>query len=92
MDREFVEINVNNWVKVKLTPKGEELLERKHYQLYETIRKRVPDVEVPLFKLNLDEEGYYRDQMWSFMNTFGPHTYVAREQLFETQLLIEKNA
>lgn len=91
MEDGFVEVNSNNWVKVKLTPLGENLLRMEHHNLYERIRESAPDVEIPPFKLNLDEEGYYTTQLWTFMNTFGPYTNVGREPLFDNELLIKKN-
>lgn len=62
--------NINNWVKVKLTEEGLDLLEQSHYDLYESIGKPPREWVKPV----VDENGYSKFQMWDLMNKFGKYT------------------
>lgn len=65
-----IEFNINNYVRVKLTPAGR--------QVYETaIRTRYA---VPMEK---DRDGYYKFQMWELMRIFGPTMHHGMQIPFE---------
>jgi hypothetical protein len=60
--------NVNRYVKVKLTEAGIDVLRRQHEQL----NKCLPEKACKPFTLRLTNDGWYRCQLWSLMQTFGP--------------------
>ena len=76
--------NINYNVKVKLNESGKKILEDEHNRLQELIkpegRRR--------FELKLDNEGYYKTQMWDLMQTFGPHVHLSCEPPFETEIIL----
>ena len=67
----MLEVNVNQFVKVKLTEKGKE-------HLINFWKKYSPD-----YTIHLDEEGYYRTQLHSLMLEFGGTMFWAFEPPFE---------
>jgi hypothetical protein len=79
MDTKF---NINNFVKVKLTQKGIDILKRNH----DDLNKRCNGV-LDEFELKLDEDGYYKDQLWSIMQSFGEHMYLGVCEPFETEII-----
>jgi len=84
MDFKF---NVNNYVKVKLTERGKEILRDRHEELDHHIKSR-GGKGVGTFILRLDEEGYYKTQLWMLMETFGEHISIASEPPFETDIIL----
>lgn len=77
-------MNINDFVKVKLTEYGKDILREKH----ENLRKRLPkmwEYSGPI----VDEEGYTKFQMWDLMKTFGPYMQLGNPQIpFETEIKI----
>lgn len=75
-------------VKVKLTDFGILILKRRHEELSKSIKifngKALGD-----FVLNLDENGYYRTQLWILMDKFGSVMSMAHEMPFYTDIIIE---
>ena len=64
----LISFNVNDFVKVKPTEKGKEIIDAE----YEFMRNRFPDLNLkPIYII--DKDGYLRIQLWHFMNLFGPH-------------------
>jgi len=62
----MMKFNINDYVKVKLTPFGVEILARKHAEL----KKEYPSLHE--FKMPvIDSEGYTKYQMWHLMQDFG---------------------
>ena len=90
-----MKFNVNNYIKVKISDYGEELLRLDHdksvKQLWE-IHPRLAMREEGNFTLPIeDEEGYSKMQMWHFMAIFGKHIYLGCELPFETTVEILEN-
>lgn len=60
-------VNFNDFVKVKLTEYGIEILKQNHDEdkklISETASKEYVDNIFGDFKLNLDEEGYFKEQI-----------------------------
>lgn len=80
----FVKTNMNYAVKVKLNEDGIDILHKQHDELYRHNGFLAPRP----FTLKLDEEGYYRTQLWALMQDFGPHISVGRIPPFDTDILI----
>ena len=77
-----IKVNMNDNVKVKLLQKGIDILESKHNWL------KSIDSNIPGFELKLDEEGYYKDQLWSLMSDFGTHIGMGTSSVFETNIIM----
>ena len=59
----FRDVNLNEYIKAKLTDKGKEIYRNYYHDL--------DDKFVPT--LDIDEEGYCKFQLWYFMRIFGEH-------------------
>lgn len=77
--------NINGNVKVKLNPGGVKILEDEHNRLQRYLK---PESRKE-FELRLDDDGYYRTQMWVLMQDFGPHIRLSCEPPFETEIILE---
>jgi hypothetical protein len=69
-----MKLNLNDRVKVKLSPKGIAILQQEY-----------PTMKVPL---KIDEEGYYSDQLWCLFSVFGPYINLGCVMPFETGIII----
>ncbi len=81
--RATIRFNVNDHVKVKLTPKGREIHRRRHDELF----LRFPS-DFPYTPVKEDSEGWSEWQMWCLMEAFGQHCHNGLELPFETEILI----
>lgn len=72
--------NMNDSVKIKLTNKGIDILKEQ----YNELKKYYPNIGE--FQLNLDKEGYYKQQLWSVMQIFGRDIGMGNELPFETEI------
>lgn len=84
-----MKFNINNYVKVRLTDRGREILLEQHNDLncFRTTEHLSPlDYNPP----KEDGEGYSRWQMWSLINTFGEYTCIGKEPPFETDIILEE--
>lgn len=80
----FKEFNVNQYVKVKLTDEGLDILRKDN----ENMRKAFP--KWPEWKEPVtDEEGYAEFQCWSLMSRFGEHISLGSKLPFETVILVD---
>lgn len=84
-------VNFNDFVKVKLTEYGIEILKQKHEEdkksISETASKEYIDTVFGDFKLKLDEEGYFKEQIWKLMYLFGEHMNVIYKNVFESDMI-----
>lgn len=76
--------NVNNYVRVKLTEEGRQIL-RDEYA------KRAAQHPADYFGWSYvepvaDQEGYVRFQLWSFMQKFGPHMHLGMKMPFDAEI------
>ena len=84
-----VEININNYVKFRLTPHGEEIFDK-------WIKKNDYLYEVPPVHSNKDKSafikrlkgGWCEAQLWYVMNIFGEETTMGRDGCFKNSLFI----
>ncbi|AJD92050.1 hypothetical protein JMA_27330 [Jeotgalibacillus malaysiensis] len=79
--------NTNYPVKVKLTDYGIQVLRERHQALNQNIIDR-GGKGLGEFELRLDDEGYYRTQMWMLIEKFG---YPANMLLnpFDANIILE---
>lgn len=82
--KKFVDFNINNWVKVKLTQKGLVILKHQHDLLKLSIPS-LGEFETP----DVDSDGYTSFQMWYLMDMFGAYIHLGAEPPFETGVKIE---
>jgi len=71
-----MKVNINNYVKVKLTNYGLNILKSKHKEFEQ---------------LKTDKEGYTEFQLWELMNIFGAYMYLSSVNLpFEHDIEIKE--
>ncbi len=76
-----LELNINQTVKVKLS---KEALERKRKELDEMNKRFNENYELPI-----DEEGYYKDQLWCIMRDFGDMIVGSYSPILDCKIVIE---
>jgi len=85
------EFNINESILVKMYDKGFEVW-REYYNLPEMFRDKLPDNRPSIKELKQwhksDKEGYYKIQLWIFMNIFGGHVGNGINDLFDMNILI----
>lgn len=79
MKDRFRDVNINEYIKVKLTDKGKEIY-RKYYH-------DIDDKYVPT--LDIDEEDFCKFQLWEFMKIFGEHFRMCCDLPCETNVKIQ---
>lgn len=79
-----VQFNANEQVRVKLNERGEAILRKQHADLVNATQGRYDEP----FVLKLDEEGYYRAQLWSLRQTFGPHMTLGSLPPFDLDIVL----
>lgn len=79
MKDRFRDVNLNEFIKVKLTDKGKEI--------YRNYYNDIDDEYVPT--LDIDEEGFCKFQLWRFMQIFGEHFCMGGNSPCETNVKIQ---
>jgi len=74
----IVKININDYVKIKLTSYGETVLKNHMNEL---------NLKIPKY-LKPNKEGYITLQIWEVMSIFGKETYMGNEQTIEHNEII----
>ena len=69
----MIEFNINNYVKIKLTTDGREILRKKGLDFY--IDKE-------------DQYGWSKWQLWNLLQTFGEHIFLGCDLPFESNIKI----
>lgn len=82
------DFNLNDAVRVKLTDVGLAEYRRRRMELNAFVRRRGGKGDFPT-EPRLDEEGYYRTQMWDLMNTFGHLVGMGMPFPFEMPVQVE---
>jgi repressor LexA len=78
-----MKINLNDIVKLKINQKGIDILRKNHDELKATFPK-LGEFMPPAS----DAEGYYHMQLWSVMETFGPHIHIGFNIPIETEIVV----
>ena len=73
----YANVNLNNYVKVKLTKFGLDVL-IKHYNKYGITAFLKKEIE------DMGKDGEHKFQLWDFMQIFGEHLYLGAENVVES--------
>lgn len=79
--RNYMTININDLVKIRLTPLGIETLRKQHDDLNERCKGRLGK-----FKLIIDADGYCELQLWEIMQSFGKYCGNGMPLMFNTEI------
>ena len=66
---QYVEINLNDYIKVKLSDKGKEIFDKRYEGKFPP--HLLSQLDIP--ELKTDEDGYSEFQMHEFINIYGGH-------------------
>lgn len=80
----LAETNLNDYIHVKLNDRGRTILINRHDKLNETLKNCLP----PL-RIEVDNEGYSKFQMWDFMAIFGGYMGMGQQLPFSTTVKVE---
>jgi len=80
--------NINDYVRVQLTEHGR-AVHRAQYDLLVAHLKPIARDDFPYSAPKEDEDGWSEWQMWSLMNTFGPHMWMTGQLCFLTDIQFE---
>ena len=80
---EFFKTNLNNYIKVKLKPEGVEIYRKYHVTVFGD------SLEDYLFDYKVDEDGYFKIQLWRFVNIFGEYMVMGYEMPFDLNVMIQ---
>jgi len=78
--------NINQYVKVKLTDYGMDILKKDHDELQMWMPE---DARRPFEEPKL-KDGWYKTQLWILMNSFGSHLSMGGKLPFETEIHLEE--
>ena len=76
-DRNYVKINMNDSIKVKLTDLGKEIY---YHQFDDCIRA---GAKIKPHFPEVDEDGYTMFQLWNFIELYGEHIGVTKPNVIE---------
>lgn len=86
MTTRMVTFNINDCVRVKLTPHGHEIVRKR----YEKLKAALPvTANFKFTPPKEDSDGWSRWQVWSLMETFGEHVGLALPIPFKTSMEFE---
>ena len=86
---EWIDFNINDYVKVKLTEKGKYIYDHRYDETNIELLKREITPIVPI-KLEYDEEGYTEFQLWHLMEIYGKYLFNGCDIPFETTIKFKK--
>ena len=75
-------INLNDIIKVKLTPKGVDIFYHQHDEInkwYKAMKALPLEPHMP----KIDAEGYTEFQLWHFMNIYGKHIEMGSKEVIK---------
>lgn len=80
-------LNMNSYVKIKLTKVGIQRLKRNHEEMF----RKHPSCKTKFIPPELDEEGFCRMQLWQVMKNFGDMCYIGSTELpFKMDIKIDE--
>lgn len=83
--QEYIDFNINDYVKAKLTERGKYIYYHQHDDMNLDILKRGGKPLNPP-ELKYDEEGHVEFQLWHLMEIFGKHLFNGCQIPFETTI------
>jgi hypothetical protein len=81
-------INMNDYVKVKLTELGRQELKKQHDEMNERLISR-GGMPYDTFQIVRDDEGYTMFQLWKLMSHFGHMMYNGSKMPFEMDIKLD---
>lgn len=88
--QEYIDFNINDYVKVKLTEKGKYI----YYHQFDDInecRLKIGGNPLNPIELEYDDDGYVEFQLWHLMEIFGEHLFNGCEVPFKTTIKFKVN-
>jgi len=82
------DFNINDNVRVRLTDHGRDVHRRQFDLMRQHIKETMRD-EWQYAAPKEDADGWSTWQLWSLLNTFGPHVWIMGEMCFATQIQFE---
>lgn len=82
-----IRFNINEYVRVKLTPHGMAI----HRATHDALNAQFPNANLEYRAPEEDAEGWSKWQAWSLMQAFGPHIYMGGKSPFETTIEVLVN-
>jgi len=83
--------NVNDYVFVKLTDHGREVLRQLRVRRSLLMSMQGIESVFELYPESTEFPGYTRFQMWELMSIFGEHCFNGAELVFETEIKLTSN-
>lgn len=77
-----MKFNINEFVKVELTEKGEEVLRQHYLELIKDVTNALNGITPMTLEDLTDTDEYYKFQLWELMNIFGKHLFMGGGQMF----------
>ena len=84
--KEYKTLNINEFIKVKLTQKGKLIYLEHQIEIQKKFNRDKIKIDVPL-NIEVDNEGFSLFQLWRFMEIFGSHMYCGAEPVIEGPIL-----
>ena len=78
-DNETTKINLNEIVKVKLTPLGAEIYYKQFDELNKKCEREICKPHMP----RIDKDGYTEFQLWNFIELYGEHIGMCKPNVIE---------
>ena len=82
-----MEFNINDTVRVRITPIGKQLLRKNWLDVHAEIWAN-GGVGYEYREPEEDADGWSEWQLWALMQEFGPHLHLGCQQPFETTIVI----
>lgn len=83
------QVNLNEYVKVKLTDHGINILKKERNELNKRMAER-GFTGFGEYEPKTDENGYTSFQMWDLMQRLGPYVSIGNRMPFEPEIIITK--
>ena len=84
-----IDFNINDYVHVKMNSYGMKIW-NEHWEQLNTYRGKIEGVPKAILKAaKLKKKGWYKFQMWEFMNIFGKAMWMGNGLPFETVIKIQ---
>ena len=75
----MIKINLNETIKVKLTPLGAEIYYKQFDELNKQYEREICKPQMP----RIDKDGYTEFQLWHFIELYGKHIGVCKPNVIE---------
>lgn len=82
-------MHINDWIKVRLTPAGVEILRQQHEMMEHRLMLRTGGTATSSpFTVRTDEDGYTSFQLWDLMARFGPFIGLRKPEPFIGEMIV----